>query len=92
MPREGRPARRLARGRGLPGQRHQRVILLRKRRDDFARLVEAIKAGRINAVIAGDSDRMFRQPSEHEPYMKLCQQFGVQNGAVRVEISTTTPR
>ncbi len=64
----------------------------RKRRTDHERMVEAIKAGRINAVIAWDSDRMFRQPSEHEPYMKLCQQCGVQNAAVRVgDIDYDTP-
>ena len=63
-----------------------------KRRDDFARMVEAIKAGRINAVIAWHSDRMFRQPEEHEPYIKLCQKFGVQNAAVRVgDIDYDTP-
>ena len=35
---------------------------------------------------------MFRQPAEHEPYMKLCQQYGVQNAAVRVgDIDYDTP-
>jgi site-specific DNA recombinase len=64
----------------------------RKVRTDYRRMVDAIKAGRINAVIAWDSDRMFRQPSEHEPYMKLCQQHGVQNAAVRVgDIDYDTP-
>ncbi len=64
----------------------------RKRRTDHERMIEAIKAGRINAVVAWDSDRMFRQPSEHEPYMKLCQHFGVQNAAVRVgDIDYDTP-
>lgn len=64
----------------------------RKARSDYQRMVEAIKAGQINAVIAWDSDRMFRQPSEHEPYMKLCQRYGVQNAAVRVgDIDYDTP-
>ncbi|MGO9030733.1 recombinase family protein [Mycobacterium sp.] len=64
----------------------------RKVRSDYQRMVEAINAGQINAVIAWDSDRMFRQPSEHEPYMKLCQQYGVQNAAVRVgDIDYDTP-
>jgi DNA invertase Pin-like site-specific DNA recombinase len=64
----------------------------RKTRTDYQRMVEAIKAGHINGVIAWDSDRMFRQPSEHEPYMKLCQQYGVQNAAVRVgDIDYETP-
>jgi DNA invertase Pin-like site-specific DNA recombinase len=64
----------------------------RKRRDDYERMVEAIKAGRVNAVIAWDSDRMFRQPAQHEKYIKLCQQYGVQNAAVRVgNIDYDTP-
>lgn len=64
----------------------------RKRCTDYGRMVEAIKSGRINAVIAWDSDRMFRQPSEHEPYMELCQRHGVQNAAVRVgDIDYDTP-
>lgn len=64
----------------------------RKRRTDYERLVEAIQADRIDAVITWDSDRMFRQPSEHEPYMKLCQAHDVQNAAVRVgDIDYDTP-
>jgi DNA invertase Pin-like site-specific DNA recombinase len=64
----------------------------RKRRTDHERMVEAIKAGRVNAVIAWDSDRMFRQPAEHERYIKLCQTHGVANAAVRVgDIDYDTP-
>jgi site-specific DNA recombinase len=64
----------------------------RKVRTDYQRMVEAIEAGQISAVIAWHSDRMFRQPAEHEPYMKLCQKHGVQNAAVRVgDIDYDTP-
>jgi site-specific DNA recombinase len=64
----------------------------RKTRTDFARLVKAIESGRINAVIAWDSDRMFRRVDEHEKYIKLCTQYGIQNAAVRVgEIDYDTP-
>lgn len=67
-------------------------VYSRKQRTDYQRMVDAINDGRINAVIAWDSDRMFRQPSEHEPYMRLCQQRGVQNAAVRVgDINYDTP-
>jgi site-specific DNA recombinase len=64
----------------------------RKRRSDYERLVAAIKSGRVGAVICWHSDRMFRQPSEQETYIALCQKRGVRNAAVRIgDIDYDTP-
>ena len=64
----------------------------RKQRTAYQRMMEAIKAGRINAVISWHSDRMFRRVDEHEHYIKLSQRHKLHNAAVRVgDIDYDTP-
>lgn len=63
----------------------------RKARPGYAALIEAIEQGRINAVIAWNTDRLFRQLSDLEPYITLCNRHAVENESVRagkIDLST----
>ncbi|WAC66131.1 recombinase family protein [Agrococcus sp. SL85] len=48
-----------------------------KHRPQYARMLEDIEAGRIDAVIAYHQDRLTRRPMEWEQFVELCDRSGV---------------
>lgn len=48
-----------------------------KERPEYLRMVDDIKAGRINAVLAWDLDRAFRDPLEQEEFFLICELAGL---------------
>ncbi len=62
-----------------------------KRRPDYQRLLEAIRSGHVDAVLAWNTDRLHRSPKELESYIDLCQPRGVPTRTVRAgELDLTT--
>jgi len=63
----------------------------RKTRPQYDRMLDSIKSGAIQAVIAWNSDRLWRQPRQLEDYIDSCEECGIQNQAVntgRIDLST----
>lgn len=58
-------------------QRASRINGKLNERPEFARLIEDLKSGAINAVIAWDFDRMFRDPLEQERFFVECEMAGL---------------
>jgi DNA invertase Pin-like site-specific DNA recombinase len=48
-----------------------------KRRPEYERMVEAIRRGRIDAVVVAAVDRLQRQPAELEEFVKVCNEAGM---------------
>lgn len=48
-----------------------------KERPEYQRLLDDIEAGRINAVVGWDFDRMFRDPLEQEQFFLKCELAGL---------------
>jgi site-specific DNA recombinase len=48
-----------------------------KLRPAFERMCDAIRAGQVQAVIAFDTDRLFRDPAEAEKFLILCERVGM---------------
>jgi DNA invertase Pin-like site-specific DNA recombinase len=60
-------------------------------RPEFRRLLADIDAGRIQAVLAYDLDRLVRDPLEHEQFLLLCERAGMHHLATladEVDIQT----
>ena len=47
-------------------------------RPEYARMLEDIEAGRVDAVVAYHQDRLTRRPMEWEQFVELCDKAGVQ--------------
>jgi site-specific DNA recombinase len=47
-------------------------------RKAWRRLIEDVKAGRIDAIVAWHPDRLTRKPTENEELIKLVEDFGIQ--------------
>jgi site-specific DNA recombinase len=56
----------------------------------YARLLADARAGRIDAVIVWDLDRLTRSPSEVEDWIKICEKTGLRIVTVDGEIDTAT--
>lgn len=66
-----------------------------KPRPGYQRLIDDIRAGRIDLVLAWHTDRLHRSPVELEQYVDLCEQRGVQTHTVkagRIDLSTPSGR
>ncbi|TFD70565.1 recombinase family protein [Cryobacterium sp. Hb1] len=50
-----------------------------KARPSYERMLEDIRAGRRDAIVAYHQDRLTRRPMEWEQFVELCDQAGVQN-------------
>lgn len=64
----------------------------RRRRPEYERMLDAIRAGEINAVIVWDVDRLTRRPAELEVFIDLAERHGVQLASVGGEIDLATPQ
>lgn len=49
-----------------------------KARPEYARMLEDIEGGRVDAVVAYHQDRLTRRPMEWEQFVELCDKAGVQ--------------
>lgn len=50
-----------------------------KARPEYQRMLEDIKSGRVDAVVAYHQDRLTRRPMEWEQFVELCDKAGVQH-------------
>src|SRR5438105_1425755 len=50
-----------------------------KRRPEYVRMVQAIKAGDVDAVIVWHLDRLTRRPAELEDFFEVCDAAGVRD-------------
>lgn len=64
----------------------------RRRRPEYERMLDAIRAGDISAVIVWDVDRLTRRPAELEVVIDLAERHGVQLASVGGEIDLATPQ
>lgn len=64
----------------------------RRRRPEYERMLDAIRAGEINAVVVWDVDRLTRRPAELEVVIDLAERYGVQLASVGGEIDLATPQ
>jgi DNA invertase Pin-like site-specific DNA recombinase len=62
-----------------------------KRRPDYERMLADIKAGRIDAVICVDLDRLTRRPIELEAFMDLADRHGVALANVSGDTDLSSP-
>lgn len=63
-----------------------------KKRPEYANLLSAIKAGRVDTVLAWHTDRLHRSPKELETYIDASEQNGVSTHTVKAgEIDLSTP-
>jgi DNA invertase Pin-like site-specific DNA recombinase len=53
-----------------------------RRRPDYERMLDDIKAGRVTAVLAWHPDRLHRRSLELERYINVCESHGVENQTV----------
>lgn len=63
-----------------------------KRRPAYEDLLDAIRDGRVKAVIVWDVDRLTRKPAELETFIDLAERHGVQLASVGGEIDLSTPQ
>jgi DNA invertase Pin-like site-specific DNA recombinase len=63
-----------------------------KRRPDYERLLEQIRAGNHDGVIVWDLDRLHRQPKELEEFIDLADRFGLQLANVGGDVDLSTPQ
>lgn len=63
-----------------------------RRRPEYERMLEAVRDGRISAVIVWDVDRLTRRPAELETFIDLAERHGVQLASVGGEIDLSTPQ
>ena len=64
-------------------------------RPAYQRMLNAIRLGRINAVIAWHTDRLYRQPKDLEGLIDLAEERGVKFATVKageIDLSTPTTR
>ena len=63
-----------------------------KKRPEYSNLLEAIRAGRVDTVLAWHTDRLHRSPKELETYIDASAQNGVSTHTVKAgEIDLSTP-
>lgn len=63
-----------------------------RKRPEYSRMIEAIEAGRIDAVIVWDVDRLTRTPAELETFIILAEQHHLALASVGGEIDLSTPQ
>jgi site-specific DNA recombinase len=63
-----------------------------RRRPEYEAMLEAIRAGDIDAVIVWDVDRLTRKPAELEVFIDLAERHGLQLASVGGEIDLATPQ
>jgi site-specific DNA recombinase len=63
-----------------------------KPREEFDRMFAAAKAGRINALVCWDADRLSRSPKENEQIIDLADATGLQLANVGGEIDLSSPQ
>lgn len=63
-----------------------------KIRPAYRRMLDAIEAGRINAVVVWDVDRLTRTPSELESFIDLADRHRLELASVGGEIDLATPQ
>lgn len=66
-----------------------------KRRPNYRRMLEAIRAGRVDAVLAWHTDRLHRSPRELEEYISVCEPRSVPTHCVKagvLDLSTASGR
>lgn len=63
-----------------------------RKRPAYERVLEAIEAGDIDAVVVWDIDRLTRRPAELEKFIDLAERHGVQLASVGGEIDLATPQ
>jgi DNA invertase Pin-like site-specific DNA recombinase len=51
----------------------------RKRRPGFERMLRAVDAGKLDAIVAWDLDRIVRRPVELEQFVERCQDAGIRH-------------
>lgn len=61
-----------------------------KRRPEYERMLDDIRAGRVNAVIVWDLDRLTRRPLELEHFMELAEKYDVALKNIGGEIDLST--
>lgn len=61
-----------------------------KRRPEYERMLQAIRDGRINAVVVWDLDRLTRRPIEIEQFIELADQHSVELASVGGDIDLAT--
>ncbi|MBM0238435.1 recombinase family protein [Micromonospora sp. ATA32] len=64
----------------------------RRKRPEYERMLDAIQAGDISAVICWDVDRLTRRPAELEVFIGLAERYGVHLASVGGEIDLATPQ
>lgn len=62
-----------------------------KKRPAFTRMVADVKAGRINAIVVWDADRLVRHPREGEDIIDLADVYGVQLVTFTGDFDLSTP-
>nr|WP_051809911.1 recombinase family protein [Actinoplanes subtropicus] len=63
-----------------------------RRRPAYEAMIEAIKAGEIDAVVVWDVDRLTRRPAELEVFIDLAERHGLQLASVGGDIDLATPQ
>ncbi|MFF4810565.1 recombinase family protein [Micromonospora chersina] len=64
----------------------------KRKRPEYERMLDAIEAGDIDAVVVWDIDRLTRRPAELEKFIDLAERHGVQLASVGGEIDLATPQ
>jgi DNA invertase Pin-like site-specific DNA recombinase len=63
-----------------------------KRRPEYERLLEDIRAGSVDRILIWHTDRLHRRPVELEEYVALCERHGIITQTVRAgELDLATP-
>lgn len=63
-----------------------------RKRPAYERLLDAIEAGDVDALVVWDIDRLTRRPAELEKFIDLAERHGVQLASVGGEIDLATPQ
>jgi site-specific DNA recombinase len=63
-----------------------------RRRPEYEAMLDAIRAGEIDAVVTWDVDRLTRKPAELEVFIDLAERHGLQLASVGGEIDLATPQ
>lgn len=70
----------------MPGSRK-----LAKRRPDFDRMVADVRAGKVDAIVAWDADRLYRHPRELEDLIDLADDRGLSLATLGGDFDLSTP-